>query len=189
MWATEEYGKSHEGWVGAVLADGTEPKPAHIDPGSGPNFRQTREWWAYSGSLGRPRASRARGACSCGWRGENEYLIDWDQVDVRTQEFPSLEPLSDWERHIDSVAALTVPLPTELADLLEQVDTQLTRLADEAPLAAIKAVIALESTMKRVARNSAAYAEADGLSGEALGQALGLSPAAAESRLLRYRLR
>ncbi|GGV14683.1 hypothetical protein GCM10010245_25470 [Streptomyces spectabilis] len=172
-----------------MLADGSEPKKARIDPGSGPSFHETREWWAYSGTLGRPRATRARGACSCGWRGETEYPIDWDQVDAYTEDFPSPEPLLDWERHINDVAARTVPLPTELADLIEQIDGQLTRLVQDAPLAALKAVIVLEGLTKRVARDSARRAEGDGLSGETLGQALGLSPDAAESRLLGYHLR
>ncbi|MFM9372777.1 hypothetical protein [Streptomyces sp. Da 82-17] len=71
-WTTEEFGTSHEGWVGAVLADGTEPEVVYLDPGSGSEFRETREWWAYHGAGSRPSAARARAACSCGWRGTAE---------------------------------------------------------------------------------------------------------------------
>ncbi|MBW5423332.1 hypothetical protein GKQ77_17465 [Streptomyces sp. BG9H] len=188
MWTVEQFGAAHEGYVGAVLEDGGEPEPAYLDPGSGSAFHKTREWWAYSGSLNRPRAARARAACSCGWRGDGEYVISWEDVDIFTDAFPSAEPLGDWHRHIADVEVRTVPLPAAVAALLEQLDAQLTRLAEDAPLAALKAVAALESTTKRIAGSAAAYAEADDLSGEVLGRALGVSPSDAESRLLRYRL-
>ncbi|MEV7196022.1 hypothetical protein AB0N81_30085 [Streptomyces sp. NPDC093510] len=188
MWTTEQFGTAHEGYVGAVLDDGTEPDPAYLDPGSGANFHKTREWWAYNGSLNRPQAARGRAACSCGWRGENEYAIDWHAVDIFTETFPAPEPLDDWRRHIDDVEARTVPLPTGLVALLDQLDSQLTNLAEEAPLAALKGVAALESMVKRVAASAAMNAEADAHTGEELAQALGVSPSDAESRLLRYLL-
>ncbi len=188
MWKTEQFGTAHEGYVGAVLDDGTEPEPAYLDPGSSANFVKTREWWAYSGSFNRPRAARGRAACSCGWRGQNKYPIDWDAVDAFAETFPLPEPLDDWRQHIDDVEARTVPLPTELVALLDQLDSQLNNLADEAPLAALKGVATLESMVKRVAASAATNAEADAHTGEELAQALGVSPSDAESRLLRYLL-
>ncbi|WPO76232.1 hypothetical protein [Streptomyces sp. KN37] len=188
MWTTEQFGTAHEGYVGAVLDDGTEPKPAYLDPGSGANFHETREWWAYSGILNRPKAARGRAACSCGWRGADEHVIDWDAVDVFTPLFPSTEPREAWHQHIADVEARTVPLPTEMTALLEQLDKQLTSLAEETPLAALKAVAALETLTKQVAPVAAFYAENDGLSDEVLAQGLGVSPSDAKSRLLRYRL-
>ncbi|MDQ8704879.1 hypothetical protein RCO28_20630 [Streptomyces sp. LHD-70] len=187
-WTTEEFGKSHEGWTGAVLPDGTEPKKAYLDPGSGSNFYETHEWWAYRGGLNRPMAARVRAACSCGWRGEKEYSIDWDEVGTFVQDFPSPEPLVDWERHLDEVEALTIPLPDELTVLLEQVTEQLERLVQNSPLAAIKAVSALERATKRFGSQAAAYTEADELSDETVANALGLSAADARARLLCYRL-
>ncbi|MET9549852.1 hypothetical protein ABZY36_31750 [Streptomyces sp. NPDC006627] len=188
MWTTEQFGTAHEGYVGAVLDDGTEPEPAYLDPGSGTNFHKTREWWAYSGNLNRPKAARGRGACSCGWRAEDEHAIDWDAIDSFPEAFPSTAPRVAWHQHIADVDARTVPLPTEMAALLEQLDDQLTRLADEAPLAALKAVAVLETLTQQVAPVAAMYAENDGLSDEVLGQGLGVSPSDAKSRLLRYRL-
>ncbi len=188
MWTTDQYGAAHEGYVGAVLNDGTEPEPAYLDPGSSANFHETREWWAYSGILNRPQAARGRGACSCGWRGVDEYDIDWDAIDRFTEVFPSTGPREAWHQHIADVDASTVPLPTEMAALLEQLDDQLTRLTDETPLAALTVVAILETLAKQVAPVAALYAENDGLSDEVLGQGLGVSPSDAKSRLLRYRL-
>ncbi|NBE50487.1 hypothetical protein [Streptomyces boluensis] len=187
-WTTEEFGKSHDGWVGALLPDGTEPKQVYLDPGSGANFHETREWWAYRGILNRPMAARVRGACSCGWRGETQYPIDWDQIGSFVQDFPSPEPLTDWEQHLDEVEARTIPLPDELTTLLEQVEERLELLVQDSPLAVLKAVAALERATKRFGRQAAAYTEADGLSDETVATALGLSAADAQSRLLRYHL-
>lgn len=187
-WKTEAFGASHEGWVGAVLADGSEPREAVIDAGSGANFHRTREWWAYSGILSRPRAVAARGACSCGWRAEGQYAIDWDEADAVSAKFPRSEPYDEWQEHIRGVEAQTIPLPPELEELLKRVEEQLYALADDAPLAALKAVAALERTTKHVSRRAAQYAEADELSWESISRALGLSEEDARSRLLRYSL-
>ncbi|MEV6946683.1 hypothetical protein AB0N07_32890 [Streptomyces sp. NPDC051172] len=187
-WKTEAFGASHEGWVGAVLPDGSEPEPATLDAGSGADFHRTQEWWAYSGILNRPRATTARGACSCGWRGEGQYAIEWDEVDAFTEEFPLTEPYEEWLQHIRGVEAQTIPLPSELEELLGRVEEQLYALTDDAPLAALKAVAALERTAKGVSRRAAQYAEADELSWESISRALGLSEEDARSRLLRYSL-
>ncbi|MFF4041133.1 hypothetical protein [Streptomyces sp. NPDC001816] len=56
-WMSEEFGNSHDGFAGAVLTDGNEPKPVYLAPGSGTNFHQTSEWWAYNGKWGRPKAA------------------------------------------------------------------------------------------------------------------------------------
>ncbi|MEV0115274.1 hypothetical protein AB0H77_18810 [Streptomyces sp. NPDC050844] len=187
-WKTEEFGASHEGWVGAVLDDGSEPKEAVLDSGSSANFHRTREWWAYSGKLNRSRATVARGACSCGWRGEEQYPIDWDEVDAFTDEFPMKEPYDEWRQHIRDVQAQTIPLPPELEELLGRVEEQLYALVEDAPLAALKAVAALERTAKSISHRAAEYAAADDLSMESISQALGLSQEDARSRLLRYSL-
>lgn len=190
-WKTEEYGESHEGWAGALLEDGSEPGPAYLDPGSGTNFHETREWWAYSGRLGRPRATTARAACACGWRGGATYPIDWEEVDrAGFREEPYIEgPQDDWERHIDEVEARTVPLPEEVAALLDRVREQLESLAVDAPIAALRAVAELERTTKIAARNAACMAEADELSWETIGTGLGLSEKEARSRLSHYTFR
>ncbi|MFI2263547.1 hypothetical protein OHU45_37115 [Streptomyces tubercidicus] len=189
-WQSEEFGASHEGMAGAVLADGSEPRPVYLDAGSGSYMHETTQWWAYNGRLSRPRADYMRGACSCGWRGARHYPIDWDQLNVRRiYEVDTPGPYEDWQSHIDEVELRTVPLPVELADLLERLDDQLTVLADQGPLAALKAVAALERTTSRIGREAACAAEADDTSWEAIGQALGLTEKDARSRLTHYYLR
>ncbi|MFH7596781.1 hypothetical protein WDV06_17025 [Streptomyces racemochromogenes] len=189
-WTAEEFGASHEGWAGALLEDGSEPDPVCLDPGSGADFRQTREWWAYSGILNRPRAAAARAACACGWRGAAHYPIDRVDDDSAGAYDPDIEgPRDDWERHLDEVEARTVPLPAELADLLERVEEQLNRLAGQAPVAALKAVAALERVTRSVARDAAYIAEADDLSWESIGTGLGISEKEARSRLGHYTYR
>lgn len=189
-WVPEEFGSSHEGWAGAVLADGSEPGPVYLDPGSGANFHETREWWAYSGILNRPHAKDARAACACGWRSAQTFPIDWTAVDGVSLSEPVMDgPEGDWAQHIADVESRTVPLPAELAALLERVEEQLLHLATDAPLAALRAVAALERTTKRAARTAACNAKDDELSDEAIGAALGLAVDKAGSRLIHYALR
>jgi len=185
-WRSEEFGESHEGIVGATLADGSEPKPVYLDVGSGTNGFQTREWWAYNGWLGRPKAAAWRAACVCGWRGES-HPIDWDQVEDRDlDDLDTSDAYEDWWGHISAVERRTVPLPEELSDLLEQLEERLDALAETAPVAALKAVAMLERMAGRVGREAAYGVRADDVSGEALGRALGLSVNRARSRLDRY---
>lgn len=105
-----------------------------------------------------------------------------------TGTFPATGPFDGWCQHIDGVEARTVPLPTGLVALLDQLDSQLTNLAEDAPLAALKGVAVLECMVKRVAGSAAMNAEADAHTGEELGRALGAPRSDAESRLLRYLL-
>ncbi|MET7486410.1 hypothetical protein [Streptomyces sp. NPDC005538] len=185
-WRSEEFGESHEGIVGAVLADGSEPKPVYLDVGSGGNGFQTCEWWAYNGRLSRPKAAAWRASCVCGWRGESRP-IDWGQVEGHDlTDLDTSEAYDDWWEHINAVERRTVPLPEELSDLMEQLEERLDALAATAPVAALKAVAMLERMAGRVGREAAYGAQADDVSSESLGTALGLSVSRARSRLYRY---
>lgn len=188
-WQTEEFGASHEGSAGAILAGGSEPKPVYLDVGSGPSIPQTSEWWVYDGTMGRPRAADLRGSCSCGWRGTSRYPIDWDQVVNGPYDTDTSGPHGDWMQHIGEVEARSIPLPVELTDLLDRLEEQLSALADDAPLAAIKAVAALERTTGHIGRTAAYSAQADELSWEVIAKALGLPEKDARSRLTHYSLR
>ena len=42
-WKSVEFGDSHEGWTGALLADRSEPGPVYLDAGSGSHMEKTRE--------------------------------------------------------------------------------------------------------------------------------------------------
>ncbi|WP_329456494.1 hypothetical protein [Streptomyces sp. NBC_01497] len=188
-WQRDEFGSFHEGRPGPVLADGDEPKPVYVDTGSS-GVHETSEWWVHDGGRSGPRAVDVRGSCSCGWRGASRYPIDWDALaEDGLQDFDVSGPYTDWERHLDDVAAQSVPLPVGLEELLEQVEDRLDALADQAPLAALRAVAALERTAKRVAGEAAFAVERDGPPWETVGRALGITEREARSRLLGYALR
>ncbi|MER6123019.1 hypothetical protein ABT173_10100 [Streptomyces sp. NPDC001795] len=188
-WRTEEFGESHEGIAGAVLTDGSEPKPVYLDIGSGSAGHSTSEWWAYDGRLKRPKAAACRGVCACGWRGQS-YPIDWDQVnDDPLDELDVAGPYDDWLEHIRAVERRTVPLPADLTETMDLLEAQLTALAEQAPAAVLKAVARLERLAALAGREAAYAAEADELSPETIGKALGLSASKARTRLTHYLLR
>ncbi|MFF4735329.1 hypothetical protein ACFY2W_05420 [Streptomyces sp. NPDC001262] len=187
-WQAEEFGSSHEGRAGAVLADGSEPEPVYFD-GATMAGQYLSDWWVYNGKFGAPRATHLRGSCSCSWRGENLYPIDWAQVAESRYSADTSGPCDDWGRHISEVESRSVPLPAGLGDLLEQLNDQLADLAAEAPLAALKAVAALERTAADIGLMAADNVKADDLTWEEIGTGLGLTEKDARSRLSRYSFR
>lgn len=187
MWQTTEFGASHEGKPGVLLPDGSEPKPVIFDVGSGSHLHESSDWWIYDGTHRAPLATGLRGSCSCGWRGETHYPLDWDEVDPhRPDLFDTYGPENDWDQHMDEVEARAVPLPSDLAALLDQVQARLDTLAADAPLATLRAVAALERATGRAARTAALYANDDDPTGTAAGKALGLTPREARSRIFHY---
>ncbi|CAM4086809.1 hypothetical protein ACH4LN_02840 [Streptomyces albus] len=187
-WRNEEFGASHEGWPGAVLADGSEPGPACLDAGSGAHMAQTREWWAYSGRLATPRAAGVRAACACGWRGERDYPVDWEELG-NWRDFDDSAAWQDWSEHINDVEARSVPLPVQLEETLESLAARLMALADEAPLAALRAVGELERITAAGGQAAAHNVHADEIPWDTAAQALGLSEQAARSRIIHYSIR
>ncbi|WP_217208757.1 hypothetical protein [Streptomyces sp. AC550_RSS872] len=188
-WTTEQFHKTHEGRAAAVLADGSEPKPMLFDSGSGANFHETSDWWVYDGESRAPLATDLRGACSCGWRGTTLHPIDWSRVErdhvyVHVPDSPG--PHRDWAEHIREVEARAVPLPEDLADLLERLDERLSTLADDAPVAALKAVARLERITLRISREATYNVDTDEVSWDTIGTALGTSADEARSRLFGY---
>lgn len=189
-WQSEQFGAAHEGRAAAVLADGSEPEPVYFDVGSGGSMHRSSDWWVYDGTLRAPRATGLRAACSCSWRGATCYPVDWDDVDPHGPHLYDLSgPRSEWAQHIAQTEARSVPLPEALAALLQRLDEQLADLAEEAPLAALKAVAALERTVHEAARRAALNVEADTTPWTAVATALGLCERDARSRLGRYALR
>ncbi|MEU9666320.1 hypothetical protein AB0E25_12125 [Streptomyces bobili] len=190
-WTTEEFGESHEGIAGAVLADGSEPKPVYLDLGSSADsVLETSEWWAYDGRLRRPRAAGFRAACACGWRGET-HPIDgacW-MSDDGLYDLDVSAARGDWRVHIRAVERRTVPLPDQLTHLMHQLEEQLTSLTDRAPVAALKAVTMLERLLPDIGQEAAQAVRDDELSWESVGTALGVSPDRARSLLTSYLLR
>lgn len=184
MWRTVEFGASHEGKPGVLLPDGSEPKPVLFDTGSGSHTHESSDWWIYDGTLRAPRATELRGSCSCGWRGEARYPLDWNEVDSNRPElFDTRGPEDDWEQHVKEVEGRTVPLPADLVALIDQVQARLDGLASDTPLAALRAVSLLEHATRHAGRTAAHYAHDDDPGGAAAGKALGITPQEARSRL------
>ncbi|MEU6591026.1 hypothetical protein ABZ923_17710 [Streptomyces sp. NPDC046881] len=188
-WTSEEFGAAHEGIVGAVLADGSEPEPAYFDLGSGTETYRTSEWWAYDGGLSRPRAAAVRAACSCGWRGPSTPLPRNEPADDGPDELDVSRQRRDWSEHIRAVERRTVPLPDDLTQLLDALEDKLFALAEDAPAAALRAVAALDRLIRRAGREAAGLIEEDGVQRwDDLGRALGLDAGRARSLVTRYLL-
>lgn len=187
---SEEFGESHEGIAGAVLAGGGEPKPVYLDLGSGADgVRETAEWWAYDGYAGRPRAAAFRAACACGWRGRPYPVGTARTADGGRHELDTGDAYRDWCEHIRAVERRTVPLPDEVTHLLDRLEDQLSFLAEQAPVAALRAATALERLTADIAQEAAYAVQEDEVPWETVATALGLSPEHAESLLTHYLLR
>ncbi|MFE5621084.1 hypothetical protein ACFQ8S_03360 [Streptomyces virginiae] len=183
-------GAAHEGSVGVLLADGTEPGPAYFDVGSGPNMPSSTEWHAYDGRYGRPRAVVLRGSCSCGWRGAAEYPLDWAALPADEPLYEAdvdlSGPIADYEAHLSVVRDGAVPLPAELAELLADLVGQLDVLAVKEPLVALKALADLRYVVARAGEDAAYELGARDVPLKAVATALGTSETAARTYLNDY---
>ncbi|GAA3918277.1 hypothetical protein GCM10022244_29380 [Streptomyces gulbargensis] len=185
MWQRDE-ANGHEGTVGVLLEDGTEPGPVYFDSASGSAFYESTDWWVYNGTLRAPTAERMRARCTCGWRGQNTYPIDWNRVQShRPFAYDTSGPEADWETHMDDVAARTVPVPEDVARLLSQIRRQLEDIEDEQPLVALRIVGELEAIISSAGPYAARTATAE-IPMPRIAEALGMTEKAALSRLYRY---
>lgn len=153
-WTTEEFGSSHAGAVGVLLADGTVPGPVYFDSASGGGGEAVSQWNVYDGRSDRvPRAAALRAVCSCGWSGP-EHRLDWevvaeqDLVEGGDEQADACE--QDWDGHTVQVEATTVPLPDTVITLLEQLEQEIDKLTRTSPVAAVRAARRLEVTAERV---------------------------------------
>ncbi|WP_370416605.1 hypothetical protein [Streptomyces fradiae] len=180
--------ESHEGKVGVLLADGSEPGPVYFDMGSGAYFHESTDWWVYTGDSRRPAATAMRGSCACGWRGERTVPIDWKKINPDyPHDYDVSAPERDWEAHMDDVAAHAVKLPEDVDTLLSRLQERLDELVDEHPLAVLKAVGELESAAAVFGPLAGRFIT--GGRQEAISQvatALGMTEQAAGSRLRHY---
>ncbi|MFJ4343308.1 hypothetical protein [Streptomyces sp. NPDC088915] len=194
--------ESHEGMVGVLLADGSEPKPVLFDLGSGAAFHESSDWWHYDGTFRRPTAVSMRGRCACGWRGTTRYPIDWETVreDDDPDAYDTSGPYEEWEAHLDDVAGRAVPLPEDLAELLGQVRERLDRLwLKEDKMRAYATMLKTCDDLEAIVAETGPQAaralthEHDEVEGEgedgavpALAEALGMTEKAARTRLRHY---
>ncbi|MER7826986.1 hypothetical protein ABTX85_31005 [Streptomyces sp. NPDC096097] len=183
-------GAAHEGSVGVLLADGTEPGPVYFDVGSGPHVPSSTRWHAYDGRYGRPRAAVLRGSCSCGWRGAAEYPLDWaalpDDKPLYEVDVDLCGPIADYEAHLSVIRDGTVPLPAELTALLTDLVGRLDVLAVEEPLVALKALADLRYVIARTGQDAAYELGALDIPLGQIATALGTSEAAARTYLTDY---
>ncbi|MFK0016947.1 hypothetical protein [Streptomyces sp. NPDC091027] len=183
-------GAAHEGAVGVLLADGSEPGPVYFDIGSGAHMPSSREWHAYDGRFGRPQAALLRGICSCGWRGAAQYPLDWASLPVNQPLYEAdvdlSGPIADYDAHLSVIRDGTIPLPAELVGLLTELVRQLGGLTDEEPLVTLKALADIRQVIAETGQN-AAYEVADReVPLEDVAAALGTSEAAARTYLNDY---
>ncbi|MET9568556.1 hypothetical protein ABZY34_05330 [Streptomyces virginiae] len=181
---------AHEGSVGVLLADGTEPGPVYYDVGSGAHIPSTKEWHAYDGRFSRPRAAALRGSCTCGWRGMAEYPLDWT---VLPADRPLYEadvdlsgPIADYGAHLSVIRDAAVQLPAELTGILTELVGRLGGLAAEEPLVALKALADLRHVIAEVGQDAAYELAAQQVPIEEIATGLGTSETAARTYLNSY---
>ncbi|MEE1769363.1 hypothetical protein PUR34_14695 [Streptomyces sp. JV185] len=167
---------------------GRAPGPVYFDAGSGPTVHRSTDWWIYDGTLRAPFATEMRGACSCGtpW-----YPLDWEAVDRRRPYlFDTSGPEGDWDVHMADVQDRAAAVPEDLTALLDRLETRLTVLTADEPLAALRAAATLERLTQRMAADTVCHVDGvDGPQWDIIAQALGVSRQTARSRLTRYALR
>ncbi|GGT26698.1 hypothetical protein GCM10010222_80590 [Streptomyces tanashiensis] len=186
-WQREGF-ETHEGEVGVLLADGSEPGPVFFDLGSGAYFHESTDWWVYDGSLRRPTATSMRGKCACGWRGERTVPLDWEQVLRAGREAYDISgPERDWEAHMDDVATGAVPLPDDVAGLLRTLRGRLDELVDDEPLLVLRAAEEMEAIVADFGPIAARYIAGDAVPLPRLAEALGTTEKAAGARMAHYR--
>ncbi|MFK0223691.1 hypothetical protein ACIQWN_36590 [Streptomyces vinaceus] len=183
-------GAAHEGSVGVLLADGSEPGPVHFDVGSGPSMPSSTEWHAYDGRRARPRAAVLRASCTCGWRGAAEYPLDWN---VLPADRPLYEadvdlsgPVADYKAHLSVIRDAAVPLPEKLTALITELVRVLDDLADREPLTALKALADLRHVIAQTGQDAVHELSAHDVPLKKIATALGTSETAARTYLNDY---
>ncbi|WP_203618140.1 hypothetical protein [Streptomyces bauhiniae] len=98
-------------------------------------------------------------------------------------------PHEDWSAHIEAVEWATAPFPAALDELLDQLETVLDTLVEDAPAAVLRAAEVLGRLSRPTGRLAAGAVQDDGhLQWEVLGTALGVAPEKARARVTHYLL-
>ncbi|MER5886929.1 hypothetical protein ABT160_24160 [Streptomyces sp. NPDC001941] len=177
-----------------LLEDGTEPGPALFASSDGPSVHRSYRWQDHDGRFGNPQAAALRGACSCGWRGENRYPLAWSTEDGEAwvENAPSSDCQRDWSAHLEQVEAASVQVPDKLEKRAEKLVRRLEELSVDEPLAVLKVLDRLERQLKEVRQDTAYQVlceqkdQEEGRSWEEIAAALALPVDEVQSRLLRY---
>ncbi|GAA3920821.1 hypothetical protein GCM10023084_82820 [Streptomyces lacrimifluminis] len=188
-WTTEEFGSSHTGSVGVLLADGSVPPEIFIPMMSSGGGHKVSQWSIYDGGLGHgPRAAALRAVCSCGWTGPEQQL-DWDEIGdgqlAETARATADTCTLDWDAHTEDVERSAIPLPETVGALLEQLRAELEKLERTSPLAALRAARRLEVTAVEVGYWAAHNGRRDATV-EQVAAALGTNEAETRKTLARF---
>ncbi|MFF7091009.1 hypothetical protein ACFY9A_01250 [Streptomyces rubradiris] len=147
---TEEFGASHEGAVGVLLADGSVPEPVFIAMTSASGGREVSQWSVYDGGEGfmrAPRAAALRAVCSCGWTGPS-HTLQWEEFSeqdlVQAAGDVADTCAQEWDLHTVEVERSAITVPDPLASLLVRVESEIEKLARATPLTALRAARRLE---------------------------------------------
>ncbi|MDH6121399.1 hypothetical protein [Kitasatospora sp. GAS204B] len=163
----------HEGYLAAVLADGSEPGPVA-------DGRTT--WWLYNGADG-PRAVGVRGACECGWRGAETHPIDFGDDEATEGVEQRTGPYADWEYHVDQAEGM---VPRDVEQLLAALEKRIGQLSERQSVTALRVVARVEKAVPGYGIGAVRAARANLVSWEAIGKALGCSRQAAHERFARH---
>ncbi|GHF77266.1 hypothetical protein GCM10018790_64220 [Kitasatospora xanthocidica] len=192
-WTTEEFGTSHEGRVGVLLADGTVPRPITYMTANGGGGPTTSFWTAYNGGhFGlAPKAHALRAVCSCGWTGPAQP-VDLDEADEGDEPefgdkaYDVADTCQDqWDEHVAEVERSTVPLPEAVTDLLRRLGEEIEKLGNTSPVAALRAARQLEVVAGQVGYWPARAVRRE-LTREQAGAALGLDEDGVRRLLARF---
>ncbi|MGP3691179.1 hypothetical protein ACTVZO_42035 [Streptomyces sp. IBSNAI002] len=183
-WHSDDLPEGHEGYVVAVLADGTEP-PAIRTPRKAADGREytgeNSAWWLYDGREGRPRAFAVKAGCACGWRSTDMFPVDFQDWEA-TDGFEAGDgPWAAWEaEHVGRLVGGRIP--DDVADTIERLRVQLAALADSRPLAAVEAAARVEKLGTARLQQAVTSAVRDGASWTSIGTATGTTRQAAHQR-------
>ncbi|MFF9673608.1 hypothetical protein ACF1GS_18200 [Streptomyces eurythermus] len=191
-WTTEEFGASHEGAVGVLLADGSMPDPVFIAMTSAGTGREVSQWSVYDGGDGivrAPRAAALRAVCSCGWTGPH-HPLHWEEFGGKGLAEAAGDVADacaqEWDVHTVEVERSAVTVPEPLAGLLLRVESEIEKLAKTTPLAALRAARRLEVIAVQTAYWPALDVINSDATGEQTAAALGLNEDAAQDLLARF---
>ncbi|MFB8247317.1 hypothetical protein ACFC5X_20020 [Streptomyces sp. NPDC055952] len=184
----ESEGGNHEGWVVAVLSDGTDGEKDTFDDAEETWARRVQWAWSYKydGKEGRRKAQGLRVVCYCGWRGARRPVdfADPDACDVQLRQ--------EWERHceISMSRMLTQRLQRLTSDLAVAFD-ELTGTCNKdgepaRPLLAAYAATSLLMDVEAWQRDAVRAARKGGFSWDEISGPLMMSKQSAHEKFAKH---
>jgi hypothetical protein len=176
----------HEGYVVAVLADGSEPEPLQFPvPGREGVTTKNSGWLLYTGKDGRPLATAVKAGCTCGWRSVDTFPVDFEDEEATEGWEDNSGPFAAWQsEHIE--ALLGTAMPRELREALDTVAMSLREQSVHRPLVALATIARMEKLVGDLAPTAGAAARKDGQTWTAIGKALNTTRQAAYQRFSRF---